>query len=72
MVHQDGRPEIDWTTENIVISKFESPAKVEYELVYSNLTFNKSSHNAIASILISYRTFLEPLFTGTHLTRRPC
>ena len=30
LLHQEGRPEIDWTTKNIVFSKFESPAKVEY------------------------------------------
>ena len=57
LLHQEGRQEIDWTY--IVFSKFESPAKVE-------------SHNAIASIFTSYRTFLEPLFTGTHLTRTRC
>ena len=28
LLHQEGRPEIDWTTKYIVFSKFESPAKV--------------------------------------------
>ena len=56
LLHQEGRQEIDWTTKYIVFSKFESPAKV-------------GSHNAIASIFTNYRTFLEPLFTDTHLTR---
>ena len=56
LLRQEGRQEIDWTTKYIVFSKFERPAKV-------------GSHNAIASIFTNYRTFLEPLFTGTHLTR---
>ena len=28
LLHQEGRPESDWTTKYIVFSKFESPAKV--------------------------------------------
>ena len=54
LLHQEGRQEIDWTTKCIVFSKFESPAK-------------GGSHNTIPSIFTSYRTFLGPLFTGTHL-----